>query len=73
MADESIQLVVVGIDGREERKPLAEGATLIGRDPDCHIRLLDATISRRHAAIERENGLLRLTDLGRRTGRPSTA
>jgi ABC-type multidrug transport system ATPase subunit/pSer/pThr/pTyr-binding forkhead associated (FHA) protein/ABC-type multidrug transport system permease subunit len=68
MADESIQLVVIGIDGREERKPLAEGATLIGRDPDCHIRLLDATISRRHAAIERENGLLRLTDLGSANG-----
>ncbi|GIW08609.1 MAG: ABC transporter ATP-binding protein [Dehalococcoidia bacterium] len=68
MADESLQLVVVGSDGREERKPLADGTTLIGRDPDCQIRLVDATISRRHAAIERDNGRLRLTDLGSANG-----
>lgn len=68
MADETLQVVVVGSDGREERKPLVAGTTLIGRDPECHICLHDATVSRRHAAIEQANGQARLTDLGSANG-----
>ncbi|MFN8535776.1 MAG: FHA domain-containing protein, partial [Dehalococcoidia bacterium] len=68
MADESIQIVVRGSDGQQERRTLQDGATVIGRDPDCAIRLVDATVSRHHATIERDNGRFRVTDLGSANG-----
>ncbi|MCS6800392.1 MAG: FHA domain-containing protein [Chloroflexota bacterium] len=68
MANETFLLVVVASDGREERKQLAARTTVIGRDPECHIHLHDITVSRRHAAIEAENGRFHLIDLGSANG-----
>jgi transcriptional regulator with GAF, ATPase, and Fis domain len=42
--------------------------TLIGTSPACGIRLSDAKVSRRHAALELTSGELRLRDLGSTNG-----
>jgi pSer/pThr/pTyr-binding forkhead associated (FHA) protein len=41
---------------------------VIGRDPDCDLFLNNMTVSRRHAIIEKENGVLWLKDLGSLNG-----
>ena len=46
---------------------LADGA-VIGRAPGCDVRLADASISRRHARLERDGLDWRLVDLGSRNG-----
>jgi pSer/pThr/pTyr-binding forkhead associated (FHA) protein len=42
--------------------------TTIGRSPDCDIFLDDVTVSRRHAVIERKEGVLSIEDLGSLNG-----
>ena len=41
---------------------------LIGRSPSAAIRLIDPTVSRLHARIERRDGTIYLEDLGSRNG-----
>ena len=41
---------------------------LVGQGPACHVRLTDPQVSRRHAALELENGRVRLRDLGSTNG-----
>lgn len=52
---------LVDDDGREW--PL-DGPTVIGRAPDCEVRLLDPTITRLHARIQADGDGWRITDLG---------
>jgi DNA-binding winged helix-turn-helix (wHTH) protein len=49
---------------------LPDGASLIGRDPDCHVWLDVSGVSRRHARIEVERGgeRVRIEDLGSKNG-----
>jgi DNA-binding winged helix-turn-helix (wHTH) protein len=49
---------------------LADGESLIGRDPDCAVWLDAAGVSRRHARIEvvRRGDIVRLEDLGSKNG-----
>jgi ABC-type multidrug transport system ATPase subunit/pSer/pThr/pTyr-binding forkhead associated (FHA) protein len=47
---------------------LAEGHLLIGREVDCHIRLLEETISRHHTRLTVKNNQVFITDLGSRNG-----
>jgi DNA-binding winged helix-turn-helix (wHTH) protein len=47
---------------------LAPGVNVLGRGPDAQVRLDDADVSRRHAAIVVEAGRATLQDLGSRNG-----
>jgi DNA-binding NtrC family response regulator len=48
---------------------LGEGGELLfGRDPDCHVALDDARVSRRHATLHLREGRLELVDLGSSNG-----
>lgn len=55
------------------RSPLLElnlplGATVIGRDADCHVTLADPLVSRRHARILVGSDRVVVEDLGSRNG-----
>jgi DNA-binding winged helix-turn-helix (wHTH) protein len=52
----------------ERRLPLFSGENLIGRDPQCHIWLDFATVSRRHARIVVSGAGATLEDLGSKNG-----
>src|SRR5262245_57339973 len=41
---------------------------LVGKSPACDVRLTDAEVSRRHAALELVGRRLRITDLGSTNG-----
>jgi DNA-binding winged helix-turn-helix (wHTH) protein len=49
---------------------LPDGASIIGRDPDCPVWVDASGVSRRHARIEVERGgeIVRLADLGSKNG-----
>ncbi len=47
---------------------LAEGRTLVGRDESCDLVLPHATVSRRHASLEMNRGVLTIRDLGSSNG-----
>ena len=46
----------------------ANGSTLIGRSPECHIFLDDVTVSRRHAELKRDGDTFTIRDLGSLNG-----
>src|SRR5262245_8583772 len=46
--------------------PLAEGAHVVGRDPDSQIRLDESAVSRRHCEIVRSANRFTIRDLGSR-------
>jgi pSer/pThr/pTyr-binding forkhead associated (FHA) protein len=49
--------------------PLGEGRELVvGRGPDCHVRIEDETVSRRHAVIVLDGDRARVVDTGSRSG-----
>jgi DNA-binding NtrC family response regulator len=48
--------------------PDAPMRTLIGQSPACVVQLTDKSVSRRHAALERVGGSLRITDLDSTNG-----
>ncbi|HEX6446677.1 MAG TPA: FHA domain-containing protein [Streptosporangiales bacterium] len=59
-------LAVLVNGGRQEFRP---GATvLIGRSPDCQVRIDDGRVSRHHAQLAFEEGGWTLRDLGSRNG-----
>lgn len=44
------------------------GRALVGQSPSCTVRLVDRTVSRRHASLDPEKDGIRLVDLGSRNG-----
>src|ERR1700691_2215442 len=62
--------VVEGFDaGRELCIHGGEGSRLlVGKGPTADLKLVDPAVSRRHIALEIENGRLRITDLGSTNG-----
>ncbi len=48
--------------------PLRGRTLLIGRAPECDLRLEDAYVSRHHCLLERAGGEWQLRDLGSRNG-----
>jgi len=46
----------------------ADGRTLIGRSPECHVFLDDVTVSRQHAELVREGDTFTIRDLGSLNG-----
>jgi hypothetical protein len=43
-------------------------AVLVGRDRDCDVVLKHARVSKQHAQLSRDGGLLQVTDLGSKNG-----
>lgn len=50
------------------RFPLTTGVSILGRAPDCQVRLQDEQMSRRHASVRVEVDGATLEDLGSRNG-----
>jgi cell division septation protein DedD len=50
------------------RYPLTESLTVIGRSPECDLRITDPSISRRHAEIRQDGDGVRISDLGSTNG-----
>ncbi len=47
---------------------LVKDLTLIGRDADCDLRLDDKSVSKRHCALVKTDGLVLIRDLGSTNG-----
>jgi len=63
-------LSLVPLQNGRSASPIAlvGGVSVIGRDPGCGLHFANPSISRRHAEFIRENGVLRVRDLGSRNG-----
>jgi pSer/pThr/pTyr-binding forkhead associated (FHA) protein len=60
--------VLIKKDGQRRAFPLAAGITIIGRHPNCDLRIPLMDISRRHCQIDCHGGLFSLRDLGSANG-----
>jgi hypothetical protein len=58
----------VDLDDRPRRFRLVEGENLVGRDPECAVRLQHPTVSRRHAILRVDGERIELQDLGSSNG-----
>ena len=62
----------IRIAGATARLAVIDGATpsrvLVGNGPGCDVRVVDPSVSRRHAAFEPARGRLRVSDLGSTNG-----
>ena len=62
-----LRLIAYASDG-VKRFPLAGGESIIGSEPDCDICLPYTGVAKHHVRISRENGSVRIEDLGSRRG-----
>ena len=60
--------VLIKKDGQRRAFPLASGITIIGRHPNCDLRIPLMEISRRHCQLDCHSGLFSLRDLGSSNG-----
>jgi pSer/pThr/pTyr-binding forkhead associated (FHA) protein len=60
--------VLIKKDGQRRAFPLSSGITIIGRHPNCDLRIPLMDISRRHCQVDCHNGLFGLRDLGSSNG-----
>ena len=61
--------ILITVDGVEkERHVLAPGDYVIGRNPDCAVRIEGELVSRRHAKLTLNDGHSLIEDLGSRSG-----
>jgi len=61
-------LVIFTKSGRRKEIPLRPGVTIIGRRPDCDIRIPTAFVSRKHARILCQDSKTVVQDLGSSNG-----
>src|ERR1700748_1276143 len=61
-------LIIIRGTPQGHRFFLTQPEMTIGRDPTADISVSDSGISRKHAAVKKENGKVRLTDLGSSNG-----
>ena len=61
-------MLVVGEDQMVTRPLPAKGELVLGRDPDCDLPLANERISRRHARLLVDQGLVRIEDIGSTNG-----
>src|SRR5258708_38505336 len=64
----SAYLLVVDNDSSSIFHLPRSGAVVIGRAPDIELRVQHASVSRRHATIRIDDGVLRIADLGSHNG-----
>ena len=60
--------LVARVGGREVRFPLADGEWVVGAGLECGLRLIDPTVSRRHALVLVHGGQVEVEDLGSSNG-----
>ncbi len=60
----TLQVIENGVPGAVHE--LRHRVTLIGRNPECHIRIEDSLISKRHVQLVRRGSEVRIEDLGSR-------
>jgi len=63
-----MRLVITDDEGRSHGVPLAGDEVVIGRAPECAVRLEDRVVSRRHARLRRTDDGWRVEDLGSAAG-----
>lgn len=63
-----INLILFKKDGSQKNIPLPSNVTIIGRRHDCDLRVPLKSVSRRHCQLNRDEGLLKIRDLGSRNG-----
>jgi len=64
-----VELTLIGmVDNKELRHPLSEGIHLIGRADDAALKLVQPSVSRRHAEIAVNGTLATVRDLGSHNG-----
>lgn len=68
LATMEARIWVTGEDGTPRSFPLAEGRTLVGRDPEADVPIDDEAVSRKHLEIESRGGVPIATDLDSRNG-----
>lgn len=56
-------LLLMGSPAESRVYPLSDQRTLVGRDPECHLRLVYPTVSRTHCEIWAEDGKSFVQDL----------
>src|SRR3954468_6598975 len=61
-------LIIIRGTPQGHRFFITQDSMTIGRDPTADISVSDQSISRKHAKVSRENGKVRLTDLGSSNG-----
>jgi pSer/pThr/pTyr-binding forkhead associated (FHA) protein len=64
----TLTLVLFKSSGGRKEIPLNRPKTIIGRRPECHIRIPKAEISRQHCQIFREGQTYKVKDLGSSNG-----
>lgn len=63
-----VNLVLVKKNGSQKAFSLSSGVTVIGRRHDCDLRIPLISVSRRHCQLNRDEGALKIRDLGSRNG-----
>jgi pSer/pThr/pTyr-binding forkhead associated (FHA) protein len=63
-----VVLIIIGRDGHRKEVSLDVGETIVGRRPDCDLRVSLQIFSRRHFKIMREDDSLTIKDLNSSNG-----
>src|SRR5437660_681423 len=61
-------LIIIRGTPQGHRHFLTQSEMIIGRDPTAEIQLSDQSVSRKHAKVTKEDGRVKLTDLGSANG-----
>ena len=63
-----VNLILLKKNSSQKAFPLSSGVTVIGRRHDCDLRIPLMSVSRRHCQLNRDEGILKIRDLGSRNG-----
>ncbi len=61
-------LVLFKKNGKRKDIPITESQTIIGRQPDCNIRVLKSAVSRQHCKLVCEDQMVTVADLNSSNG-----
>lgn len=63
-----VNLILLKKNNSQKAFSLSSGITVIGRRHDCDLRIPLMSVSRRHCQLNRDEGVLKIRDLGSRNG-----
>jgi len=63
-----VNLILLKKNSSQKAFPLSSGVTVIGRRHDCDLRIPLMSVSRRHCQLNRDEGVLKIRDLGSHNG-----